>query len=116
MAKHTNAIKGLSPQAEQVLQKLGKNIEIARKRRRESRKAFSERLYVSVPTVKRLESGDPGVGLGVLVAALWALGLYRDLEKVAAPENDEVGKTLEYRNMPKSFRTKQSQGKIDNDF
>lgn len=36
---------------------------------------LASRIGISVPTVARLEKGDPGVGVGSYLSALFALGL-----------------------------------------
>jgi len=105
--------KALIPvQLEQTIKQLGKNVQIARARRRMSRNLLAERMLVSVPTVTRLEHGDVSVSFGVLVNALWCLGLYKELSNIANPNLDEVGKSIEYSRLPKKIKNK----KQENDF
>jgi transcriptional regulator with XRE-family HTH domain len=68
----------LPPAAAQALKTLGENLAIARTRRRESQRAWAKRLGVSIPTLIRLERGDPGVGAGRSSA----------LAELAAPASD----------------------------
>ena len=42
--------------------------------RSESLKTWAKRIGVSVPTLLRLEAGEPSVSLGVLATALWLIG------------------------------------------
>lgn len=41
-----------------------------------------------MPTLIRMERGDPGVGIGVYTTALWLLGLSGALGTLASPEKD----------------------------
>ena len=43
---------------------------------------------VSIPTLIRMERGDPGVGAGIYVTALWLIGTSNALPDLAAPEAD----------------------------
>jgi hypothetical protein len=45
-------------------------------------------MSVSVPTLIRMEKGDPSVGMGVYATALWLMGRHAALPGVAAPEHD----------------------------
>ena len=88
MPKSPEALASLPPAASQALQKLGEHLAIARLRRRETQRAWARRLGVSIPTLIRLERGDPGVGLGILATALWMLGRVQALPELADPEKD----------------------------
>lgn len=88
MPKAPAAFASLPPAALLALKKLGENLAIARVRRRESQRVWSKRLGVSVPTLIRLERGDPGVGIGILVTALWLLGRAQALPELADPASD----------------------------
>jgi transcriptional regulator with XRE-family HTH domain len=78
----------MPPAAAQALKDLGENLAIARTRRRESQRAWAKRLGVSIPTLIRMERGDPGVGAGIYVTALWLIGRARALADLAAPGSD----------------------------
>jgi transcriptional regulator with XRE-family HTH domain len=60
----------------------------ARTRRRESQRAWAKRLGVSVPTLIRMERGDPGVSVGIYATALWLVGTVDKLPELAAPAAD----------------------------
>lgn len=72
------------------LQQLGENILIARKRRKESLAEFSQRIQVSIPTLRKIEMGDPSVSMAGYATAIWALGQINALGKMAQPESDEA--------------------------
>jgi transcriptional regulator with XRE-family HTH domain len=88
MPKSSQALLTLPPAAAQALRSLGANLAIARGRRRESQRAWAKRLGVSVPTLIRMERGDPGVGAGIYVTALWLIGRSNALADLAAPGTD----------------------------
>jgi transcriptional regulator with XRE-family HTH domain len=78
----------LPPATLASLQKLGADLAVARLRRKESLKAWASRMGVSVPTLQRLEAGDPSVGIGIVATALWLIQRDGELGRLAAPEND----------------------------
>lgn len=71
-----------------ALQTLGEHCAVARLRRQESQKQWASRLGVSVPTLIRLEKGDPTVSMGVYATALWLIGLAGGLAELADPAKD----------------------------
>jgi len=75
--------------------RLGQSIRTARKRRRLRQKDLATRAGIDVQTLRRVEGGSLGTGMGAYVAVLWAMGLEDDVARVAAPETDLEGKTLE---------------------
>ncbi len=78
----------MPPAAARALRSLGENLAIARVRRHESQRAWAKRLGISVPTLIRMERGDPGVGAGIYVTALWMIGRADGLADLAAPAAD----------------------------
>lgn len=79
----------MPPAAAAALRALGENLAIARVRRRESQRAWARRLGVSVPTLIRMERGDPGVGVGIYATALWLMGRVNALPELADPAQDQ---------------------------
>jgi len=88
MSKHTGATAAMPAPATAALRKLGEDLAIARVRRRESQRTWATRLGVSVPTLIRLERGDPGIGMGIVATALWMLGRSQALAEAADPAGD----------------------------
>jgi transcriptional regulator with XRE-family HTH domain len=88
MPKTPQALLTIPPAAAQALRAMGENLAIARTRRRESQRAWAKRLGVSVPTLIRMERGDPGVGAGIYATALWLMGTVAGLPELAAPAAD----------------------------
>lgn len=88
MPAKPQALQALPPSAEQALRELGERLAIARKRRGQSQRAWAQRLGVSVPTLIRLEHGDPGVSVGIVATALWLMGRLPALPDLADPQAD----------------------------
>lgn len=88
MPKTPRARQTLPPAAARALGRLGENLAIARIRRSESQRVWAKRLGVSVPTLIRMERGDPGVGAGIYATALWLIGRVGALPEIAAPAAD----------------------------
>jgi transcriptional regulator with XRE-family HTH domain len=88
MSKPALATEFLPAAADRALKDLGANLALARQRRKESQRAWASRLSVSVPTLIRMEKGDPSVGMGVYATALWLMGRHTALPDMAAPEHD----------------------------
>ena len=97
MPKSPDALASLPPIVSRSLEKLGENLAIARIRRKESQRVWAQRLGISVPTLIRLEKGDPGVGIGILATALWMIGRAQALPELAEPENDHGALELDVR-------------------
>jgi transcriptional regulator with XRE-family HTH domain len=88
MPKRPEALLALPPAVAQAMRALGENLAVARVRRRESQRTWAKRLGVSVPTLIRMERGDPGVGTGIFATALWLIGRVNALPELAAPALD----------------------------
>jgi transcriptional regulator with XRE-family HTH domain len=88
MPKAPQALQSLPAAVTGALTALGDNLAVARLRRRESQRAWAERLGVSVPTLIRMERGDPGVGMGIYATALWLIGRANELPSLADPQAD----------------------------
>lgn len=63
----------VSDQAGEILRALGGRLREERLRRNETQQIFAARIGASVPTLLRMESGDPKVQFGFWVAALEVL-------------------------------------------
>lgn len=72
---------------------LGARLRAARLRRRMTQAALAARADVSLPTLRKLEQGEPSSSLATLVRALQVLGLDADLALLA--KDDEVGRRLQ---------------------
>jgi hypothetical protein len=97
MPKASAALAQMPPSTLAALAQLGADLAVARLRRKESLKTWSKRLGVSVPTLLRLEAGEPGVSLGVLATALWLIGRDGALGTLATPKEDRGALELDVR-------------------
>jgi hypothetical protein len=113
MPKASKATKALPGTADKALKLLARDIAVARTRRRIPQRLLADRMMVSLDTVQRLERGDPGVSVGVIATALWALGLVDRLAKLASPDEDTVGKTEELNRLPRRVTVPASDPSMD---
>lgn len=90
----------------QILKQVGQHIQIARKRRRMSEMRLAKLALTSRRTIQRLESGAPGVGIGIVISVLYVLQLEKDLLQLANPDRDEIGLFLEQTRLPKRIHDK----------
>ena len=97
MPKTARAILQMPPATVAAIEKLGADLAVARLRRKESLKTWAQRMGVSVPTLQRLEAGDPGVGIGIVATALWLIQRDGALAQLAAPELDQGAIELDIR-------------------
>ena len=75
--------------------RLGVDIRIARKRRQLRQEDLARAAGITVPTLRRVESGSLGTGLGAYLAVLWAMGLDERVSALVDPASDIEGETLE---------------------
>lgn len=96
----------LPASVEKAIKALGKNIQIARKRRGFSEAKLAELAHISKQTLRRTEAGEPGIGIGVLASILYILQLDGDLAVIANPEKDIQGIFLADSKLPQRIRDK----------
>ena len=89
-----------------ALQKVGRDIRDARRRRRLTMALVAERAMVSSATLSRIEHGDVGVGIGAYAGVLHALGMLSLLRDAVDLTRDEVGQALDVERLPKRVRMK----------
>lgn len=88
MSNLSPALESLPQAAGSALRKLGDDLATARKRRGQPLREWARRLQVSVPTLLRMEKGDPSVSAGVYATAVWLIGRHEALGRVADPKED----------------------------
>jgi transcriptional regulator with XRE-family HTH domain len=101
MSKNNQTQSSLPSDVTQIIARLGERIRIARKRRAVTMEDMAARMFVNRKTLSRLENGEAGISLAVFAAALWVLGLEKDLLEMASPEHDTVGIFRERQRLPK---------------
>jgi transcriptional regulator with XRE-family HTH domain len=83
----------LFPKHQKILEKVGENLKLARKRRDLTTIQVSERAGIDRSTLVRIEKGDGRVSLGAYFNVLRVLGLQDDFLKIAT--DDEFGRRLQ---------------------
>jgi hypothetical protein len=89
-----------------ALVKLGSDLREARLRRRLPADIVASRAFTTRPTLRRIEAGDPGVGVGIYAAVLQAMGMLDGLGALADPANDKTGQILSADALPERARIK----------
>lgn len=72
----------------QEIERLAQNIVVARKRRGETQAQWARKLGVSLPTMARIERGDPAVSMASYAMCLWLIQPSMGLADLIAPEKD----------------------------
>lgn len=96
----------IQPAVLERLKELGENIRTARTRRKYSAEKLAKLAGTNRETLRRIELGHPGVGIGYVASVLWALQLDEDLALLAAPARDAQGIALSTADGPKRVRMK----------
>ena len=106
MPKQSNVKVMLPSAVERTLVELGGRLRIARKRRKQSLEKWAERMQVSIPTLRKMEAGDPSVSVAAYMTAIWLAGQLQALEQIADPARDELAlaRELQVLNKPKRKR------------
>ena len=89
----TNRQQVVLPKYAQLLQEMGENIKLARKRRKLTAIQVAERAGIARSTLYLVEKGDASVSMGAYFNVLSVLGLQTDFLKLAA--DDEFGRKLQ---------------------
>jgi transcriptional regulator with XRE-family HTH domain len=92
------------PQVVRTLAKLGRDISLARRRRRIAAEDFAQQMGVSRATLHRLENGDPGISLNTLTMAMFVLGRLNAVSELADPTKDDVGMMLTRQEAPRRVK------------
>src|SRR5690242_17081787 len=81
------------PQARRQVVALGKRLRAARLRRKMTQPMLAERVGISVPTLGKLEAGDPSTSLATMLRVLTVPGMGADIDLLAA--QDTLGRSLQ---------------------
>lgn len=79
----------LPERVRRTLSKLGRDLDIARRKRLLTEAMMAERIGVSRETYRRAEKGDASVAMGVYAMALFVLGLDDRLGELVDPRTDD---------------------------
>lgn len=81
------------PKYQNILEQVGENIKLARKRRKLTTTQVAERADISRSTLYLIEAGNTGVAIGAYFNVLRVLGLQDDFLKLAS--DDALGRKLQ---------------------
>ena len=81
------------PKYQKILDELGENIKLARKRRKLTAIQLAERAAIERLTLRKIERVDPSVSMGAYFNVLKVLNLHEDFLRLAA--DDELGRKLQ---------------------
>jgi transcriptional regulator with XRE-family HTH domain len=87
----------LFPKHRQLMEQVGENIKLARKRRKLTTIQVAERANIDRSTLYQIEKGNGSVSMAAYFNTLRVLGLHDDFLKLAA--DDEYGRKLQDLNL-----------------
>ena len=81
------------PRLQRQIAALGQRLRVARMRRSMPQEVMAARVGVSIPTIAKLENGEPSTSLATMLRVLAVLGLADDIDLIAA--HDALGRELQ---------------------
>lgn len=96
---------------DRAIRKLGRDISLARRRRRISQQSLAERIGSSLATVRRLEKGDPRIPLHYWARALYVFGQLERLNQLLDTAADALGLALMDERLPQRVRSRRQTGR-----
>ena len=90
------------------LGKFGHDLALARRKRHLTIAMMAERTGLAKSTYRRIEKGDPAVGLGAYAMALFVLGFGETFNNLTDARRDEVGLLFDEERLPKRVRVKKT--------
>lgn len=88
------------------LVKLGRDLSVARRKRRITQAMMAERIGVAVATYLRIERGDPTVGVAAYAMTFFVLGLGTPLADLADAARDDQALVLDTERLPARVRAR----------
>jgi len=89
----SNKKQVIFPKYNQMMEQMGENIKLARKRRKLTTTQVAERAGIARSTLYLIEKGESSVALGAYFNVLRVFGLQEDILKLGA--DDEFGRKLQ---------------------
>jgi transcriptional regulator with XRE-family HTH domain len=87
-----------------TLNKLGRDISSARRRRRITKALMAERAGIALNTLTKIEKGGASASMSAYASVLFVLGLTEHLGALADPSRDLTGIMLEEEQLPQRIR------------
>ena len=88
------------------LSKFGRDLAVARRKRRLTMGMMAERSGLAKSTYARIEKGDPAVALGAYAMALFVMGFGEAFGDLTDARRDDDGLLLDEERLPKRVRIK----------
>jgi transcriptional regulator with XRE-family HTH domain len=98
--------------ASRAITALGRDLSLARRRRRISQASMAERMGVGLATLKRLEKGNPRIALEMVARALHVLGEINRLGELLQTSDDPLGLALMDAQLPARVRSRKTTGSL----
>lgn len=89
-----------------AVMKFGRDLSLARRRRRFSQESMTERIGISVSSLRRLEKGDPTLSWGTIARAMCVLGEIEKLNQLLDTAKDDIGLMLMDEQLPRRIRSR----------
>ncbi|MDR3305618.1 MAG: helix-turn-helix domain-containing protein [Clostridiales Family XIII bacterium] len=94
-----------TPTVEETFAEVGESIRTWRKLYALKTVQVAERAGISLGTLRKIECGDPSVGLGAFLEVLRSLGLLNVFAESLDPMNSDLGRARITENLPKRVRS-----------
>jgi transcriptional regulator with XRE-family HTH domain len=98
--------------AVRALAKLGRDVSLARRRRRLSQASLAERSGIGLNTLRRLEKGEPSCSIEQLARVLHVFGEIVRLERLLDTGDDTVGLLMSDEALPQRVRQRRTTGAL----
>lgn len=85
-----------SQESKEAMTRLGKRLKSARLEQDDTQKDFAARIGISIPTLQKMEQGNPNVAMGTWVKVLDLLDKLDELEKLLSPRESLVERYAAY--------------------
>ncbi len=89
-----------------AVMKFGRDLSLARRRRRFSQESMARRIGISVSSLRRLEKGDPSLSWGTIARAMYVLGEIEKLNQLLDTAKDDIGLMLMDEQLPRRIRSR----------
>ena len=96
----------LPPTVRRSLVKLGRDVSVARRKRRITQAMMAERIGVAEATYLRIERGDPTVGIAAFAMTLFVLGLGTPFGDLVDAARDDQALVLDVERLPTRVRAR----------
>jgi ribosome-binding protein aMBF1 (putative translation factor) len=91
-----------------VINKLGSDVSLARRRRHISQASLAERIGASVSTIRRMEQGDARVPIHFFARSMQVFGVLDALGQLIDTAQDDIGLTMMDAQLPQRVRSKRA--------